>query len=126
LRKVVAYSLERRAPPTELLPIAGVRVDGRCEGTALRVTLTRPSGVAIQPDDRVTIVTSDFLAGGGDAIFAPAGPLGEITYAAGAPLLREAVIAWLKQRGGRVNEQQFISPENRRWSYPAPRPVVCQ
>ena len=126
LTRIVAYNLQRTAPPTELLPIAGFRVDATCEGNMLRVTLTRSSGMPIGPQDRLTVTTSDFIAGGGDGVLAPAGPLGAFTSVEGAPLLRESVVAWLRSRGGRLSENQFVSPEHRRWSYPAPRPVTCQ
>jgi 5'-nucleotidase len=125
LARIVAFSLQRRTLPAELLPIAGFRVDARCEGSMLRVTLTRSSGMPIRPDDRLTVTTSDFIGGGGDGILAPAGPL-EFRSVEGAPLLREAVIGWLRGRGGRVNQDQFVSSLHRRWSYPAPRPVMCQ
>ena len=112
--------------PFGLLPIAGFRVDARCDGNMLRVTLTRPSGTVIRADEQLTVATSDFIAGGGDGILAPAGPLGEGKMVAGAPLLREALVAWLRSRGGQLNEHQFMLPEHRRWSYPGSRPVVCQ
>src|SRR6185503_11794763 len=75
LTRIVAYNLTRRALPTELLPIAGFKVDATCEGGTLRVALTRSSGMPIRPEDRLTVTTSDFIAGGGDGILAPAGPL---------------------------------------------------
>jgi 5'-nucleotidase len=126
LTRIIAYNLERKIPPFELLPIAGFKVDARCDGNMLRVTLTRASGVPIRGDERLTVATSDFIAGGGDGIVAPAGALGEIRTVEGAPLLRESLVAWLRSRGGRLSENQFVSPEHRRWSYPGSRPVVCQ
>lgn len=126
LTRIVAYSLTRREPPTEMLPIAGFKVDATCEGHDLRVALMRTSGTPIHPDDRLTVVTSDFVAGGGDGVLAPATPLGEISYPAGSPILRESVVAWLRSRGGRLNENEFVSAENRRWHFPARRPVMCQ
>jgi 5'-nucleotidase len=126
LTRIIAYNLERKVGPFELLPIAGFKVAARCDGKMLRVTLTRSSGVPIAADERLTVATSDFIAGGGDGIVAPAGPLGEIKTAEGAPLLRESLVAWLRSRGGRLNENQFVSAEHRRWSYPGSRPVVCQ
>jgi len=126
LARIIAYNLERTVPPLELLPIAGFKVDAKCNGNMLRVTLTRASGAAIRADERLTVATSDFIAGGGDGIVAPAGALGEIRPVEGAPLLREALVAWLRSRGGRLNQNQFVSPEHRRWSYPGSRPVVCR
>jgi 5'-nucleotidase len=126
LTRVIAYSLERKVGPFELLPIAGFKVDARCEGSMLRVTLTRSSGMRIGADEKLTVATSDFIAGGGDGILAPAGPIAEVKTVEGVPLLRESLVAWLRSRGGRLNENQFVSAEHRRWSYPGSRPVVCQ
>jgi 2',3'-cyclic-nucleotide 2'-phosphodiesterase (5'-nucleotidase family) len=126
LARIIAANLQRNVAPFELLPIAGFRVDARCDGNMLGVTLTRPSGMVIRPDEQLTVATSDFIAGGGDGILAPAGSLVEMKAVAGAPLLREALVAWLRSRGGQLNEHQFMLPEHRRWSYPGSRPVVCQ
>jgi len=126
LTRIIAYTLERKIGPFELVPIAGFKVDARCDDKMLRVSLTRTSGVPIRADDRLTVATSDFVASGGDGIVAPAGPLAEIEPVEGVPLLRESLVAWLRSRGGQLNENQFVSPEHRRWSYPGSRPVVCQ
>jgi len=126
LARIIAANLQRNVAPFELLPIAGFRVDARCDGNMLRVTLTRRTGAVIRPDEQLTVATSDFIAGGGDGILVPAGPLGDVKAVAGAPLLREALVAWLRSRGGQLNEHQFMVPEHRRWSYPGSRPVVCE
>jgi len=125
LTRIVAYSLERKVAPFELLPIAGFKVEAHCDGNMLRVTLTRSSGVPIRADEQLTVATSDFIAGGGDGIVAPAGSLGEVRTVKDAPLLREALVGWLRSRGGRLSENQFVSTEHRRWSYPGSRPVAC-
>jgi 5'-nucleotidase len=127
LTRIATYNLQRRAVPTELIPIAGVKIRATCEGNSLRVSLSRSStGMAIRPDERLTVVTSDFIADGGDGVLAPAAPLGEIKSVEGAPIQRDAVMDWLRRRGGRLTESQFVSPENRRWNYPGQRPVTCQ
>ena len=126
MTRIISYNLTRTAAPTEILPIAGFKVDAKCEGANLRVVLTRSSGAVIRPDDKLTVVTSDFIAGGGDGLMAPAGPVGDVRNPEGAPILRESVVAWLRSRGGRLNENQFVSPDNRRWHYPMPRPVTCR
>jgi len=126
LTRIISYSLTRRALPTELLPIAGFTVDATCDGGMLRVVLERPSGMPIRPDERLNVVTSDFVAGGGDGIVAPAGPLGDIKSPDGAPILRESVVAWLRGHGGHFDEHHFVAPDKRRWHFPAPRPMMCQ
>jgi 5'-nucleotidase len=126
LARIVAFNLTRRVPPSELLPIAGFKVDARCERNLLRVALMRTSGMPLRADEKLQVATSDFVAGGGDGIVAPAGLLGQIRVVEGVPLLRESVVAWLRSRGGRLNEHQFLAPENRRWNYPGSRPIMCQ
>jgi hypothetical protein len=121
----VAYNLQRREPPTEILSIGGFRVDATCESGMLRVALRRKSGAPIRPDERLAIVTSDFIASGGDEVLAPAGPPGEIRNPEGASILHDAVADWLRRRDGRLNEKQILAPENRRWNYPGQRPVSC-
>jgi 5'-nucleotidase len=64
LTRIIAYNLTRRALPTEILPIAGFKVDAMCQGGNLQVVLTRTSGTRIAPTDRLTAVTSDFIATG--------------------------------------------------------------
>ena len=125
LTRIIAHNLGRKEPPFELLPIAGFKVDARCDRNMLRVILTRSSGATIRADEQLTVATSDFIAGGGDGIVAPAGALGEVRPVEGAPLLRESLVAWLRSRGGRLSENQFVSAEHRRWNYPGSRPVVC-
>ena len=126
LTRIISYNLTRTAAPTEILPIAGFTVDAKCEGAHLRVVLTRSSGATIRADEKLTTVTSDFVAGGGDGVMAPAGPVGDVRNPDGSPILRESVVAWLRDRGGRLNENQFVSAGNRRWHYPMPRPVICR
>jgi hypothetical protein len=125
LTRIVAYSLTRRAQPTELLPIAGFSVDARCDGGSLRVALRRTSGKPIRSRDRLTVATSDFVAGGGDGVLGPAGALGKIATVPGVPLLRESLVTWLKGRGGSLNANDFMSSAHRRWHFPSPRPVMC-
>jgi 2',3'-cyclic-nucleotide 2'-phosphodiesterase (5'-nucleotidase family) len=98
LSRIIAYNLTRRALPTELLPIAGFRVDATCQAGSLQVVLTRTSGARIAPTDRLTAVTSDFIATGGDGVLAPAEPIGEITYPGGAPRFSVNLLS----RGSRV------------------------
>ena len=100
LTRIIVYNLQRQVPPFELLPIAGFRVGARCDNKSLRVTLTRSSGTAIRADEQLTVATSDFIAGGGDGIVAPAGAPGEIRTVEGSPLFRESLVAWLRSRGG--------------------------
>ena len=44
----------------------------------VKVALSRTSGAPIGPDERLTTVTSEFIASGGDGVLATAGPVGDI------------------------------------------------
>jgi hypothetical protein len=90
----------------------------------LHVALARTSGAPIRPDEKLNVVMPDFVALGGDGVLAPAGP-GDFKIAPVGPILHDALADWLRRRGGRLNENQFLSPGNRRWSYPGERPVSC-
>ena len=54
------------------------------------------------------VATSDFLATGGDGIFAPVTPAGGFPVDAGAPLLRDVLIEYLRRPGAPVREAQLV------------------
>ena len=63
LTEVMRAALTRQG---SFLSVSGVRVQGRCRGGQLEVRLTDERGRAIPPTRRLHMVTSDFLATGGD------------------------------------------------------------
>jgi 5'-nucleotidase len=121
---VVAKNLGR---DNGILSIAGARVAAACGADgALHVTITRDHDHRpIAPGDAVTVVTSDFLATGGDGLFSP-----EIQRRAvlddGAPI-RDAMAAALRRRGGTLDGDAppLNDAAKPRLAYPAPRPVKC-
>ena len=124
MSRVVAFNLQRREPPLEILSTAGVQAAASCESDGLRVALRRRDGSLIAKDDRLTVVTNDFIASGGDGVLSPAGSFGTAN-SEGLPLLRDAVADGLRRRGGHVSEDQLHVPGSPRWSYPGSRPVSC-
>jgi len=123
LRKVFASALQQRGG---LFGVSGIRVRAECSAGTLAVTLLRASGDAIRNDERVVVATTDFLALGGDGIFAPVIPAGGFPIAADAPLARDLVAEWLKRRGGRMREDELVSVGNPRWVFPGALPVDCR
>jgi hypothetical protein len=71
--------------------------------------MTRPSGSPIADDDPVVLVTSDFLATGGDGILGPIMPPGGFPVDAGAPLVRDVVIAYLRRPGTPLDEARHLA-----------------
>ena len=90
------------------LGFSGIRVEARCEVGTLAVTMTRPSGAAIADGDAVLLVTSDFLATGGDGILTPIMPAGGFPVDAGAPLVRDLIVDYLRRPGAPVRESQLL------------------
>jgi 2',3'-cyclic-nucleotide 2'-phosphodiesterase (5'-nucleotidase family) len=56
-----------------IISVAGVTVRTHCGAAAVLVDLIRPTGKRIGPRERLTVVTSDYLATGGDGLFATIG-----------------------------------------------------
>lgn len=118
LASLVAESLVRDG---SFLSIAGLRVEAACEGAVLRVQLFDPRGPV--PAERVlTLVTTDFLATGGDGI----GRLpAERVAVEDAEPVRDAVAEALRRRGGEVHPEVLHDPAEPRVRYPGTRPVRC-
>ena len=114
LGAVVAGEVRRNRPGA--LAISGARVHAACTaGGTLEVELRRASGEAIGPDERVVVAAMDSLVAG--AVFAPARPpAGFGVPPQDAPVMREVVEDWLRERGGRLASSQFAAPNQPRWS----------
>src|SRR5690606_33120965 len=97
LRRIVADNL---AEDRGILSIAGLRVRARCRGGALAVSLVRPDGSEVGDGDRLSLLTSDFLAHGGDRAIARLELGADAITIEDGPPLREAVAAVLSARGG--------------------------
>jgi 2',3'-cyclic-nucleotide 2'-phosphodiesterase (5'-nucleotidase family) len=121
LRRVAITQLTRNQ---RLVGISGFTVDAACRGRTLDVTLTRTSGRVIEDNDRLTVVTSDYLAQGGARILTPILPPDGFAYEDAPLLQREAVAAWLTRRGGRLRDSDFADARPR-WTYPGGLPVRC-
>jgi hypothetical protein len=108
-----------------IVSVSGVQVRVLCESGALSVSLTRERGRSILDDDPLTVVTSDFLATGGDRLFEPVTPLRVVSSAEGDPVMRDAMAERLRARGGSLREGQLIDPRAPRLAYEGRRPIRC-
>jgi len=88
--------------------------------------MVRPNGAPIADTERLLIATSDFLATGGDNIFAPVTPRDGFEIVRDIGLVRDVVVDSLKQRGGTLREEQLVSTANPRWTLPGKAPVICR
>jgi hypothetical protein len=123
LRSIIDANLRSEAG---ILSVSGVRVVADCVESKLRTLLLRPDGRRIEDDDPVTLATSDFLATGGDMLFATAElPPASVLLDEGAPI-RDAIAWALRVRGGRLRDSDLIDRARPRMAYPGKRPVACR
>jgi 2',3'-cyclic-nucleotide 2'-phosphodiesterase (5'-nucleotidase family) len=122
LATIVARNLRHE---NGIISISGIRAQARCAGGELVVTLLRPDGRTVAPATHLTLVTSDFLATGGDGLL-PADLLRRAALEDGPPI-RDAVADRL--RTGKTapsdEDRALFDPARPRLAYPEPRPVRC-
>jgi 2',3'-cyclic-nucleotide 2'-phosphodiesterase (5'-nucleotidase family) len=109
--------------------ISGVRVAARCSGDQLVLTLIREKGgKKVGPRERLTLVTSDFLASGGDGILGVTDlDQGAIQIHDDGPVIRDGIAEVLARRGGtlRAGDKELFDKAAPRLAYPGKRPVQC-
>lgn len=119
LRDVIARNLSRGGG---ILSVSGLRVRARCERGELVVALARVDGRPVGDDEALEVVTSDFLATGGDGAFEA-----RIVFAIDdGPPIRDAMAEVLRRRGGALRADAYLGPRARRLELPGRRPVRCE
>jgi len=117
LEDVLARHLGRAG---SLISVAGVRVRGRCRAGKVGVQILRDDGRPILPDEPLTVVTSDYLANGGDDFFDRPGQTAHL-----GPPIRQALAELLSQQGGTLRPGSHHDPRRPRLAFPGLRPVRC-
>ncbi|MBX3184445.1 MAG: bifunctional metallophosphatase/5'-nucleotidase [Polyangiaceae bacterium] len=84
-----------------VLSIAGLRTQARCQAGQLTVTLTRPNGAAVKGTETLWLVTSDYLATGGDGLLSPIELTEDAVQLAPGALLRDRFAEELAALGAR-------------------------
>ena len=105
--------------------VAGIRISAECRGSALAVTMLRNDGRAIIDQELLKVATTDFLAIGGNDIFAPIMPPGGFATDPNAPLFRDELTKWFERRGGLLRLADFYEPSEARFTYPGLIPISC-
>jgi len=121
LRRVFADEIRRKRRGA--LGISGVLVKAGCTADGLEVELFHATGRSIGADERVVVVAMDSLVSG--LMFATVPPPAGFSVPEDAPIVREVVEDWLRQRGGQLDPEQFVDPDRRRWELPEIIQVEC-
>jgi 5'-nucleotidase len=109
-----------------IVALSGVRARAACAGPALQVTLTRDDGRPVGPAERLTLVTSEFLATGGGGILS-ADVRAHATPAGGATI-RDVMADLLRTRKAPLDPDnpRLLDTAAPRLAYPGHRPVHCK
>jgi 2',3'-cyclic-nucleotide 2'-phosphodiesterase (5'-nucleotidase family) len=118
-RRLLVRSLSRSE---SLVSLSGLRVRATCVAAGLEAVLTRPDGSPVHDDEMLTVITTDFLATGGDGFFAGA----SVDYEIGPPI-RDVLAETLQKRGGVLdaNDHSLFDPAHPRTALPSEVPIQC-
>ena len=116
LRQVIAAQAQR----SRRVGFAGMRVFVDCVDDQMSVRMLRPDGREIGDDDQLALLVNDYTALGGDAILEPIMPPGGFALGYEMPRTRDAIVDWLRTRGGELDPADWRSDDAPMWS-PADR-----
>jgi 5'-nucleotidase len=92
--------------------ISGARVLVNCAADGPQVQMFRPSGERIGSSESLVVVAMDSMLSG--QLFAPVVRPGSLTVPHDAPIMREVVEDWLRERGGHLRADDFVAAAHRR------------
>jgi 5'-nucleotidase len=122
LAQVVGRNLGRSRG---VFSLGGVRAAARCKGGTLEVTLVRDSGAPVRDPEVLQVITSDFLASGGDGAFGGVGLAPGAIEIESGETIRDAMASVLRTRRGTLDPHALHDPKRPRLRYPGKRPVTC-
>tara|TARA_R110002096_G_scaffold124052_13_gene268340 strand:- start:2407 stop:4083 length:1677 start_codon:yes stop_codon:yes gene_type:complete len=115
LRQVISEQAHRGS---RRIGFSGMRVRIACHDKPMQVEMHRDNGQVIQYADRIRVAAANYLATGGDRVFASVMPEGGFATPPDAPLIRDIIMSSLKKRGGEIRAADFASGGQRRWTLP--------
>jgi 5'-nucleotidase len=120
LRRLVATNLQRGGA---ILSWGGLAAKARCKAGKLDMTIT-VGGKPLSETASYKLVTSDFLASGGDGLLGRLKlPDGSITTT--DVIIRDAMADVLRKKKGVIDPAQLYSATKKRMDYEGNRPVEC-
>ena len=105
---------------------SGMRVFVDCADREPDVSMVLNNGRAIADDDRIRVVSNDFLVTLGDGILTPGMPAGGFKFADDPRFTRDLLVQWFKKRGGRLSAGEFSSAARPRWNFSDSFAAQCQ
>jgi len=122
LKSVLANQVEG---PLRRGHVSGVRVIADCADEELSLRVFDTDGREVRDEERLLVVTNDFLVTGGDSVLTPIMPAEGFAIDYEGPLVRDVIVEWMRANATNLNEEQFNSEANPRWDLPQPAPLTC-
>lgn len=109
------------------LSISGIRVRGKCENGRLALDLSRGDGTRVGDEETLTVVTSDFLAWGGDGLLPAIGfPETRVELIPGDGVLDVLRRGLARRRSIRPDDPALLDPARPRIDLTGAPPVACR
>jgi 2',3'-cyclic-nucleotide 2'-phosphodiesterase (5'-nucleotidase family) len=105
---------------------SGMRVTVACADKRQSVVMRLANGREIADSDSVSIAVADYLALGGDDVFTAVMPDGGYERQLDAPLARDFIVDWLRERGGSISVSDFSSEDDPKWTLPEDLDPECR
>ena len=102
-----------------------MRVFIECSDDKMSVRMLGSDGRPIQDEEIITLLVNDYLALGGDDILTPIIPPGGFDLRYDLPRTRDALLDWLRRRGGQLDPADWRSDNSPRWNPAEPVPANC-
>jgi 2',3'-cyclic-nucleotide 2'-phosphodiesterase (5'-nucleotidase family) len=123
IRRLITQNLQRASG---IYVWGGLVAKARCKDGALAVDI-KVGGKPLTDDASYKLVTSDFLASGGDNSVIGRLKLPEGSIKLTDVIMRDGIADHLRKRKGqKIDPAQLFSPTKRRLDYEGQRPVECQ
>jgi 2',3'-cyclic-nucleotide 2'-phosphodiesterase (5'-nucleotidase family) len=125
LARVVADNLTRAG---SIVSLSGIRASAACVAGTLAVTLTRPNGKPVDARERLTLITSEFLATGGGSVFSAEVRARSTAAPADGATVRDAMADVLRARKTPIDPAHppLYDAAHPRLVYPGRRPLRCK
>ncbi len=121
LAQAIAHSLQSERG---IVSISGLRAVASCQNGTLHVKLRSASGKPLKPQTPLKLLTSDFVATGGDGLFT-ADEVDARRFA-GSPTVRALLVSQLRARPQKhVSAAHHVDPQKPRLIFPSSKPVSC-
>jgi 5'-nucleotidase len=112
LRRVIAAQALR----SRRVGFAGMRVFVECADSIMSVRMVRTDGSEVTDEEDIVLLVNDFLALGGDDILTPIIPPGGFELRFDLPRTRDALVDWLRARGGKLDPANWRSDDAPKWN----------